>query len=69
MGLALTISTTARRQPMSGHSNFKTTQAYIDLPGETFRAEAELLEQRLFGANAQTDSLSTARRLVTPDTV
>jgi hypothetical protein len=25
-----------------------TTQGYIDLAGETFRAEAELLEQRLF---------------------
>jgi site-specific recombinase XerD len=35
----------------AGHSDFKTTQAYIDLAGETFRAEAELLEQRLFGAS------------------
>ena len=34
----------------AGHSNFKTTQGYIDLAGETFRAEAGLLEQRLFGA-------------------
>jgi integrase len=34
----------------AGHSDFKTTQGYIDLAGETFRAEAELLEQRLFGA-------------------
>jgi integrase len=34
----------------AGHSDFKTTQLYIDLAGETFRAEAELLEQRLFGA-------------------
>ena len=33
----------------AGHSDFKTTQLYIDLAGETFRAEAELLEQRLFG--------------------
>ena len=33
----------------AGHSNFKTTQLYIDLAGETFRAEAGLLEQRLFG--------------------
>jgi hypothetical protein len=33
----------------AGHSDFKTTQGYIDLAGETFRAEAELLEQRLFG--------------------
>ena len=36
----------------AGHSDFKTTQGYIDLAGETFRAEAELLEQRLFGAEA-----------------
>jgi hypothetical protein len=31
--------------------DFKTTQLYIDLAGETFRAEAELLEQRLFGSD------------------
>jgi integrase len=36
----------------AGHSDFKTTQGYIDLAGETFRAEAELLEQRLFGVDA-----------------
>ena len=35
----------------AGHSDFKTTQGYIDLAGETFRAEAELVEQRLFGAS------------------
>jgi integrase len=34
----------------AGHSDFKTTQGYIDLAGETFREEAELLEERLFGA-------------------
>ena len=33
----------------AGHSDFKTTQGYIDLAGETFRDEAELLEERLFG--------------------
>jgi integrase len=33
----------------AGHSDFKTTQGYIDLAGETFREEAELLEARLFG--------------------
>jgi len=33
----------------AGHSDFATTQGYIDLAGETFRAEAELLEARLFG--------------------
>jgi integrase len=36
----------------SGHSDFKTTQLYIDLAGETFRPEAELLEARLWGASA-----------------
>lgn len=35
----------------AGHSDFKTTQGYIDLAGEMFRADAELLEQRLFGPN------------------
>jgi integrase len=33
----------------AGHSDFKTTQGYIDLAGETFREEAELLDERLFG--------------------
>ena len=33
----------------AGHSDFKTTQGYIDLAGETFREEADLLDARLFG--------------------
>jgi integrase len=33
----------------AGHSDFKTTQGYIDLAGETFREEAELIDERLFG--------------------
>jgi integrase len=33
----------------AGHSDFKTTQAYIDLAGEMFREEAERLERRLWG--------------------
>ena len=33
----------------AGHSDFKTTQGYIDLAGETFRKDAELLEQRFAG--------------------
>ena len=49
----------------AGHSDFKTTQGYIDLAGETFRAEAELLEQRLFGSdgvpNAGTSSGNRCR--------
>lgn len=43
----------------AGHSDFKTTQGYIDLAGETFRAEAELLEQRLFGADRYQNSVPT----------
>jgi len=31
----------------AGHSDFKTTQGYIDLAGETFREEADRLERRL----------------------
>jgi integrase len=33
----------------AGHSDFATTQGYIDLAGETFREEEELLDARLFG--------------------
>ena len=33
----------------AGRSDFATTQGYIDLAGETFREEAELLDTRLFG--------------------
>ena len=35
---------------LAGHSNFATTQGYIDLAGEVFRPEAERLEERLFGS-------------------
>lgn len=38
----------------AGHSDFKTTQGYIDLAGETFRTEAERLERRLWGSGALT---------------
>jgi len=33
----------------AGHSDFETTQGYIDLAGETFREEADRLERRLWG--------------------
>jgi hypothetical protein len=33
----------------AGHSDFKRTQGYIDLAGETFRDEEALFEARLFG--------------------
>jgi len=32
----------------AGHSDFETTQGYIDLAGEAFREEEDLLEARLF---------------------
>ena len=32
----------------AGHSDFKTTQLYIDLAGETFREDAERLGERIF---------------------
>ena len=34
----------------AGHSDFKTTQGYIDLAGETFREEADRLEERVFAS-------------------
>ena len=37
----------AAPMPIAGHSDFKTTQGYIDLAGETFRQEAELAEDRM----------------------
>jgi integrase len=36
----------------AGHSDFKTTQGYIDLAGETFREEADRLERRLWGSSS-----------------
>lgn len=33
----------------AGHSDFATTQLYIDLSGEAFRDEAQRLEDRLWG--------------------
>jgi hypothetical protein len=36
----------------AGHSDFATTQNYIDLAGETFREEATRLEERIFASVA-----------------
>jgi hypothetical protein len=33
----------------AGHSDFKTTQLYIDLAGQTFGEEGELAERRVLG--------------------
>lgn len=51
---AITNDAAAGNAPLAimrraGHSDFKTTQRYIDLAGETFREEAERLGQRIFG--------------------
>jgi hypothetical protein len=47
------VSPAALMAGAAGHSDFKTTQGYIDLAGETFRVEAELADERLFGAVGQ----------------
>ncbi len=36
----------------AGHSDFNTTQGYIDLAGEQFREEANMLERRLWGGSS-----------------
>jgi hypothetical protein len=43
----------------AGHSDFKTTQGYIDLAGETFRQEAELADERMFGTVDQKSKVSS----------
>jgi integrase len=37
----------------AGHSDFKTTQRYIDLAGQTFPAETDLAEQRILGGSSR----------------
>jgi hypothetical protein len=44
----------------AGHSDFKTTQLYIDLAGQTFREEAELSERRLLGGPVEKSGRNTA---------
>lgn len=36
----------------AGHSDYATTRRYVDLAGERFRDDADLLEQRLFGSSS-----------------
>jgi integrase len=54
----------------AGHSDFATTQLYIELAGEKFRDEAELLERRLWGGpvpKAGTNlSVQATTEIVTP---
>jgi hypothetical protein len=52
---SITHSAAAGLSPASlmaraGHSDFKTTQGYIDLSGEVFRADAAKVEERVFGS-------------------
>ena len=40
----------------AGHSDFKTTQGYIGLAGETFGEEAEVADERLFGVGTREEN-------------
>jgi integrase len=40
-------TSTAALMARAGHADLRTTQAYVDLAGESLRAEAERLEERL----------------------
>lgn len=42
----------------AGHSNFQTTQGYIDLAGQMFRAEADQAEARMLGVTEKEDDLA-----------
>lgn len=37
----------------AGHADMQTTMLYVDLAGEKFRDEAELLERRLWGTSTK----------------
>jgi integrase len=47
----------------AGHSDFKTTELYIDLAGVTFREEAELHDARVFGSVGQKSSQNQGEAL------
>lgn len=49
----------------AGHSSYSTTRRYIDLAGERFRAEADRLEDRLWGGTGRNLGYKTA--LSVPD--
>jgi integrase len=64
---AITNDAAAGNSPLSimkhaGHSDFKTTQRYIDLAGVTFREEAERAERRLLGEFVRSDESPEATR-------
>jgi integrase len=49
----------------AGHSDFATTQLYIDLAGETFREEADILDARLEAASGKSPGQGS-RGVVSP---
>jgi site-specific recombinase XerD len=51
----------------AGHSDFKTTQRYIDLAGETFRSEVEKLDARLWGTTGTNGGTNTADRALSAE--
>jgi len=70
---SITNAAAAGASPMalmtrSGHADFKTTQIYIDLAGETFREEAELLERRLWGESSTKKRYENASQLTEAET-
>jgi integrase len=50
----------AALQARAGHASFSTTQRYISLAGEMFREEAEQLERRLWGEQAEAEEAEVA---------
>jgi site-specific recombinase XerD len=48
----------AALQARAGHADFATTSIYIDLAGETFREEADRLEDRLFAGAGKSSGKS-----------
>jgi integrase/recombinase XerD len=63
---ALTNEAAAGSSPIAlmskaGHSNMKTTQAYLHLAGHVFRNEAEALERRLLGVEPSTNLTAPER--------
>ena len=44
----------------AGHSSMTTTLLYIDLAGESFRDEADVLERRLWGEPVESSGINSA---------
>jgi len=56
------VTCACRIMARAGHSDFATTQLYIDLAGERFRDEAELLERRWLGATGTKNRYQVAEK-------